>query len=191
MTIHPSSAEFFEAKYQGNIDPWNFADSVYEQSRYRTIVTALSYRRYFRTFEPGCSIGILTEQLARISDAVLSTDLSPTAVLRAQQRCASLENVTIHCSSITEHPSTTDFDLVVLSEIGYYFTPEAWTVIAAELISPLRVGATVLAAHWLGVSSDHSMSGDRVHEILAANQLLRHEHGERHKAFRLDRWVRE
>lgn len=190
MTIQPSSAEFFEAKYEGTIDPWNFAGSPYELNRYRAILVALSHRRYLRAFEPGCSVGVLTEQLATICDEVLAIDFSPTAVLRAQKRCASLENVTIRCASLTEPLLDDGFELVVLSEIGYYFSPKDWRKITRKLISPMSAGATLLATHWLGVSSDHMMGGNQVHEILASNSLLRLEHAERHEAFRLDRWVR-
>ena len=189
MTIQPSSAEFFEAKYQGTVDPWNFAGSPYELDRYRTIMAALCHRRYRRAFEPGCSVGVLTEQLATICDEVLAIDFTPTAVLRAQKRCASLGNVTIRCASLTE-PSLDGFELVVLSEIGYYFSPANWRRIMRKLISPMSAGATLLATHWLGVSSDHMMGGNQVHDILASNSLLRLEHAERHEAFRLDRWVR-
>ena len=190
MTIQPSSAEFFEAKYQGTIDPWNFAGSPYELNRYRAILAALSHRRYLRAFEPGCSIGVLTEQLATICDEVLATDFSPTAVLRAQKRCASLENVTLRCASLAEPLLDDGFELVLLSEIGYYFSPADWCEIARRLISPMSAGATLPATHWLGASSDHMMGGNQVHEILALSSLLCLEHAEQHEDVRLDRWVR-
>ena len=83
-----------------------------------------------------------------------------------------------------------DFDLLVLSEIGYYFTPQDWQSISAALIDSIHQGATVLAAHWLGQSQDHRISGDEVHEILLSHTKLRVEHTERGPKMRLDRLVR-
>ena len=190
MTTHSSSAEFFEAKYQEALDPWNFAGSSYELRRYKAISDALSHRRYLRAFEPGCSVGVLTEQLAGLCDEILAIDFSPTAVLRAQQRCAALKNVTIRCASLSELLPVRGFDLIVLSEIGYYFDPEEWKDTTTKLVRPMDAGATLLATHWLGISSDHRVSGDQVHEILGSIPGLRLEQSERDDAFRLDRWVR-
>lgn len=190
MNIPPSSSEFFDAKYRETTDPWSFATSSYELMRYKAMLAALAHRRYHRAFEPGCSIGVFTEQLAGLCDEVLAVDFSPTAATLAQQRCAHLEGVTVRCASLGEQLSTQEFDLIVLSEIGYYFSPEGWAAMVERLLSPLARGRTVLATHWLGVSSDHRMSGDQVHEILRLSPLLHLEHAEYHESFRLDRWVR-
>ena len=82
------------------------------------------------------------------------------------------------------------YDLVVLSEIGYYFRPEEFTAIARELIAGLTAGATLLAVHWTGVSKDHQMTGDEVHGLLREQTGLMLELEERYEGFRLDRWVR-
>ena len=66
MSLSPTSAEFFETMYAEREDPWEFASSQYERDRYAAIVRALGNRRYRRAFEPGCSIGILTPQLASV-----------------------------------------------------------------------------------------------------------------------------
>lgn len=185
-----SSSRFFEAKYRQKGDPWDFASSPYELRRYDTIVAALAHHRYRRAFEPGCSVGVLTERLARICDAVEAIDFSPTAVKRARERCAYLPNVKILCASIAERMPLEGFDLIVLSEMGYYLCLEEWGGTVARLLSPMKPGGTVLATHWLGTSADHRISGDQVHEILQANPLLCLQHSERNEGFRLDRWVR-
>ncbi len=185
-----SSSEFFEAKYQTVADPWNFAGSEYELRRYGATMAALSHRRYKRAFEPGCSVGVLTERLAGICDAVEAIDFSATAVERARERCAALPNVTILCESLADRRSVAEFDLTVLSEVGYYFTPDDWQAKSAGLIASMRPGTVLLGVHWLGTSADHKMGGDEVHQILRSNSLLQLEHSERHETFRLDRWTR-
>ena len=185
-----SSAAFFEAKYQENADPWDFSSNAYELQRYDAIISAIAHRRYARAFEPGCSIGVLTERLAAYCDEVYAIDFSPSASAQAQMRCAHLPQVEVHCASLPEGTPAKDFDLLVLSEIGYYFTPQDWQRISTALIDFIPQGATVLAAHWLGQSQDHRISGDEVHEILLSQAKLRVDHTERNPKMRLDRLVR-
>jgi len=185
-----SSPAFFEAKYQESADPWDFSHSAYELGRYDAIIRAISHRRYRRAFEPGCSIGVLTERLAAHCDAVDAIDFSPTAVEQAQARCVHLPHVEVYCAALPDGMPTNDFDLLVLSEIGYYFTPQVWQRISSTLVDFIPQGATVIAAHWLGHSQDHCILGDEVHEILLAHPKLRVEHTERSQNMRLDRLVR-
>jgi hypothetical protein len=98
--------------------------------------------------------------------------------------------VSIQVGSLTEGLPPGSFDLLVLSEIGYYFTPRDWNALLDRLIAPLEPGTTVLASHWLGESDDHLMHGDDVHAILRSRRDLRLTQQERHETFRLDRWER-
>jgi hypothetical protein len=185
-----SSSAFFEEKYRTESDPWNFSGSEYELGRYEAIIAALAQKRYRRAFEPGCSIGVLTERLSTLCDFVEAIDFSPTAVVQAQERCSHLRNVEIFCASILERMPVTGFDLIVLSEIGYYFAPHEWMGVSMALIDPMPKGGTLLAAHWLGDSKDHCIGGDEVHEILLSLAWVQLENSERHETFRIDRWVR-
>ncbi|AFL86897.1 Nodulation protein S (NodS) [Terriglobus roseus DSM 18391] len=194
-TLSTSSPEFFEAKYRGGADPWNFAADAYEQARYRTILQALSPARYHHAWEPGCSVAVLTQQLAAICDRVDACDFSTTAVQQAQERCAGLPGVHVHCASLTDEAPIADFDLIVLSEIGYYFTADEWQRQVSRIVGAMQPNATLLAAHWLGHSQDHIQGGDAVHEALLAQPGLQHEHAERHEqtnsGFRLDRFRKQ
>jgi trans-aconitate methyltransferase len=187
-----SSSQFFEAKYRGGGDPWNFAADAYELARYRTILQALSPARYRHAWEPGCSIGVLTEQLAEICERVDACDFASGAVEQARTRCINLPGVHIRCASLADDAPIAHFDLIVLSEIGYYFTPDEWQQQVARIVNAMQPGATLLAAHWLGHSPDHLQGGDAVHSILLAHPRLRLEQAERHErrssGFRLDRF---
>lgn len=189
-TNFTSSSAFFEAKYKEKADPWNFTTDAYELQRYDAIVSAISHQQYRRAFEPGCSIGVLTERLADYCDAVYAIDFSPSASKQAKDRCAHLPNVEVRCASILEAPHMEDFDLLMLCEIGYYFSAEEWQRISSGLIESLPCGATVLGAHWLGESQDHRISGDEVHAILFRQPGLQLEYAERSEAMRLDRWMK-
>jgi SAM-dependent methyltransferase len=190
MTTNTTNQEFFEAKYRENIDPWAFASNDYEQTRYSATCHALDHRRYRRGFEPGCSIGILTARLSPICEHVDAIDISPTAVRQARQHCAHLPNVSIKCGSLPSDIPTGTFDLVVLSEIGYYFERQELFEIGSLIAGCLERSGVLLAVHWLGHSEDHLLDGDSVHEILGHLDGLTLEYSERHAGFRIDRWVR-
>jgi SAM-dependent methyltransferase len=190
MTEDRTSQAFFEAKYRQAADPWDFATSAYEQDRYTATIQALCNRKFSRAFEPGCSIGVLTERLARICERVDAIDIAPSAVRMAQERCRDYPNVTIRQGVLPVAMPGGSFDLIVFSEIGYYFDPATLATIAGELVGCLRLGAVFLAVHWLGASPDHRLSGDRVHDILSLTPGLQLTERQRHDSFRLDRWNR-
>ena len=184
-----TSRDFFDAMYQRNPDPWNFESSPYEKGRYSAILNALEGRHYLRAFEPGCSVGILTQALASYCDWLDAVDISPTAVLRASQRCKHLPNIHIQCGSLPEAIPDCKFDLVVFSEIGYYFEREELRTIIRRLSDGLSCGGVLLAVHWLGTSSDHLLGGDEVHDIIRENDNLYLDSEEHYPLFRLDRMV--
>ena len=185
-----TSREFFEAMYRRDADPWDFASSEYEQGRYRAILAALDGHRYARAFEPGCSIGVLTEGLAGLCDRVDAMDLSPSAIEQAKRRCHDLKNVHLTSGSLAEAMPEGEFDLMVLSEIGYYFEELRLQEIAERLVDRLQPGGHLLAAHWLGESADHVLSGDQVHEVLGRVAGLSRVRSEQHEGFRLEVWER-
>lgn len=186
----PSSADFFESLYRERADPWNFAGSDYEQGRFNAILAMLAPKRYRHAFEPGCSIGTLTERLAPVCDKVTACDFSSTAVQRAKERCAGLPNTHISVGALTRETPMAGYDLILFSEIGYYFAPSEWKETVAALSSGMAPGTTLLASHWLGHSDDHKQSGDDVHAVLRAEPLLQAESDRRFPGFRLNRFLR-
>jgi SAM-dependent methyltransferase len=195
MNNDRTSQAFFEDMYQTKADPWKFSSSSYERKRYRATLNALRDRRYRRAFEPGCSIGVLTAHLARLCDRVEAIDISPTAVEGAIRRCASLANVHIACGSLPDQIPAGTFDLIVMSEIGYYFEEPELRDVVNKLIDRLPNAGVLLAVHWLGSSPDHVLHGDRVHEIVGEDYRLARDLSEvylseAHAGFRLERWAR-
>lgn len=188
MPGNPLSMEFFETKYQQDADPWQFGNSPYELNRYEEIIRTLGGRTFQRAFEPGCSIGILTARLAVCCDKVLAMDISPTAVERAREHCCAYPGVTIQQGCLPHDLPEGDFDLIVFSEIGYYFDHAGLYRLAEVLISRLRPGGLLVAAHWLGSSEDHVLHGDQVHAILRKLPGLEPGVSHRFEGFRIDSW---
>jgi hypothetical protein len=159
----------FEERYSATADPWNFATSPYELERYRLVVEQLSPVVYRRCFEPACSIGVLTEMLAPHAREIVACDASETAVRVARGRLRAHGNVKLQVATLPEWWPPGTFDLIVLSELGYYWDEEGWSAMIDRFVGSIdEDGADVVAAHWLGQSDDHLLSGPVVHEIITA-----------------------
>ncbi|MCU1367391.1 MAG: SAM-dependent methyltransferase [Ilumatobacteraceae bacterium] len=159
--------ESFEAAYASETDPWAFATSQYELSKYATTISALGSDHYRRCFEPGCSIGVLTELLTQRVDEVIACDASASAVRQARDRTAQSARARIINATIPQWWPSGRFDLIVLSELGYYWDRAGFdTVLDLCRHSLVDGGAEVIAVHWLGTSADHVRSGAEVHEQL-------------------------
>lgn len=189
----PWSPAAFEARYQGMEDPWSFATSAYELSRYAAIEAALQPEphRYRSGYEPGCSIGVLTARLSRRCDAYTATDVSPTAVARARERCGDRPGLTVEVKAVQDGPGTFGPpDLIVFSEVGYYLSRTGLHAVIDRLAAAAAVGADLVACHWTGESADHRLAGAEVHDVLGTALAGRADavRSEVHDGFLLDSW---
>ena len=180
---------YFDKMYEGDADPWGFESSAYEQRKYAVTIASLPHRHYGSVFEPGCSIGVLTEMLATRCDHLLATDLVPSAVDRARNRVAALRHVTLEQRAIPEEWPEAIFDLIVLSEIAYYFDASDLARVTTLVLRSTGIGSQVVGVHWRGIT-DYPLSGDKAHRIIAASpgleQVVHHVETE----FVLDVWER-
>jgi SAM-dependent methyltransferase len=131
----------------------------------------------------------LTARLATRCERLVSTDISPRALEQAQQRCANLGNIDFRLVSSAGESFDGDFDLIVLSEVVYYWDDVDTEVVADKLNRSLRPGGRLLMVHWLG-ETDYPKSGDEAVEDLAAkldgSYLV--ERADRTAQYRLDLW---
>ena len=107
--------------YEDDADPWEFATSGYEQRKYSLTTASPPGAHYSSAFEPGCSIGVLTERLASRCDRMLSTDVVSAASSRPGGASSDQPRVVTEARAIPEEWPEGTFDLIVLSEIAYYF----------------------------------------------------------------------
>jgi SAM-dependent methyltransferase len=190
MAINTVSKEFFEAKYRASCDPWNFCSSPYELNRYDEIVRLLGNRNFNHAFEPGCSIGVLTERLAGRCRYLFAMDISPTAVAMARRRCERYANVAIVEGALPNDLPSGAFDLIVFSEIGYYFEHGVLVGVRDMMTERLAQRGVFVGVHWLGVSADHLLTGDEVHEVLRSSNSLRVTESRRYDGLLLESWER-
>lgn len=185
-------ASYFEDIYSKDIDPWEFETSQYEADKYQASLAALPGDRYQSAFEIGGSIGVLTEKLAERCHRLLSVDLSKTAQAKAIQRCEHLQQVRFQILNVPADYPNEQFDLVVVSEVGYYWSREDLEKAQAKITASLQPKGQLLLVHWLPDVPDYPLTGDDVHDAFMAlcPQHLCHILGYRAEQYRLDLFER-
>ncbi len=187
---------YFEALYAASEDPYALRARWYEARKRAVLLAALPQPHYRDAFEPGCGIGELTLELAPRCDRLLASDFSPQAVATARRRTAALGHVEIRQQTLPEdwplepQPGPGRFDLIVLSEIGYFLDREAMGRVAACCERTLDVDGTLVACDWRPDFAQRSLSTADVHGALAALGLARlvlHEEDD----FVLQVWARD
>ncbi len=182
--------DYFDGVYRASTDPWQFASSPYEREKYAATLAALPRPHYARAFEIGCSIGVLTAQLALRCGHLLSVDVSETALDQARQRCADLPQVEIKKMQVPSEFPAGEFDLILVSEVGYYWSPPDLARAADQMLAALPPGGQLLLVHWTPVVPDYPQTGDEVHAFFlqkaGPDGPLRHLSGERYEKYRLD-----
>lgn len=168
MTAPSQQPGYFDALYAANQDPWRFETSSYERDKYDATIAALPLPRYRSALEVGCSIGVLTERLSKRCDHLLAIDVSAAALAAAAARCASLEHVDFERSKLPASAPQGCFDLIVLSEVLYYFDARELAVLAASLKPRFANDTTVLLVHWLGPTPDYPLTADQAVDIFEA-----------------------
>ncbi|MBD8548098.1 SAM-dependent methyltransferase [Sphingomonas sp. CFBP 8760] len=183
--------EWFEQLYREQGDPWGFETSPYEQAKYAETLAALPAARYADALEVGCANGVLTALLAPRCDRLLAVDPSPTALAAARARCRDLPQVRLEERSLPAQTPAGPFDLILLSEVIYYWDGDDLARMAAYLRDALRSGGDLLLVHWTG-DTDYPKSGDdavtELRDLLGDAVIERR--GDRHDRYRLDLWRR-
>jgi len=182
--------EFFDEFYAAGADRWGFQTRWYEKRKRAITIASLPRERFGSAFEPGCAIGVLTAELVERCDHLLATDISAEPLVHAQRRLADRPGVEFAQLRVPQEWPTGSFDLVVLSEMGYYCGPADLSALIAAASSSLTADGVLLACHWRHPVAEYPISGDHVHERLRAESglVVLAEHLE--EDFRLDVMVR-
>jgi SAM-dependent methyltransferase len=156
--------EYFEEKYKADIDPWRFRTSDYERDKYQTTLGSLTRDKYSAGLEVGCSIGELTKLLNPRCANLVAIDGSATAIEAA--RSVNDRNVCFRVANLPEEFPTGTFDLIVLSEVLYYFDKSDLQRVAQSCIDTISRGGDIILCHWLG-ETDYPLSGVEASELFA------------------------
>lgn len=165
-------ASHFREKYAASPDPYRLAERWYETRKYALTVALMPRQRYAAGFEPGCSIGVLTARLAARCDSLLSCDTVPDAVASARARTAGLKGVRVEQRTVPRDWPPGTFDLIVFSELLYYFDDADLDQVLRLGTGALRPDGHLLAVHWRHPAPEHPRTGDDVHLALALHAGL-------------------
>lgn len=176
---------YFDDLYAGDPDPWQFTQSPYERDKYAATLAALARPRYASALEVGCSIGVLTRELATRCDALLSIDIAEAALAQARGRCADLPQVRFEQRRVPADWPSGRFDLILLSELLYFLDRDDVRRLATRVMGAAEQGADIVLVHWLG-ETHYPLSGDDASELFIGSAGAERTMRRREPAYRLD-----
>ena len=192
--VDRSSSAFFDSLYRfsPSRDPWDLGDNPIDPAKTDAVAALVRPEVHRRVLEVGCGPGFLTERLGRTAVSVLAVDSSAAAVEVARDRCRGLDGVELRVAHVPDdlRPDDMDFDLVVLSDVGYYFDLDGLRCLVADLRERTSHGAGLIAAHWSGPAPDHRIGADAVHRIIDSELGWRRCSTGSLPQHRLDLWTR-
>jgi SAM-dependent methyltransferase len=157
---------YFDRMYEQSDDPWDFAGRWYERRKRALLLASLPMPRFRRAFEPGCSTGLLTAELATRCDSLLATDVADRAVATTAGRLARFPGVDVERLRVPEDWPPGRFDLVVLSELAYYLDEAGAYALGAAAAGSLTADGVLVVCHWRHPVHDYPLSGDRAQALV-------------------------
>lgn len=179
--------EYFAGYYADDPDPWKFASSDYERTKYAATLAALPKPHYRSGLEIGCSIGVLTRQLADRCERMLGLDVVESVLGNARATCADRPNASFQLAAVPDQWPEGTFDLVVLSEVIYFLSHDDLARLVARIEASLAPGGDIVIVHWLG-ETNYPQSGDEAADgfIAGSAHFMQVAHQERAEQYRLD-----
>lgn len=118
-TFKPLYSNNFPELFKEIKDPWGYSTSGFERARFDIIFKFAQSVPHKNILEIGCAEGHLTEKLAKLSADITAIELSDAAIARAKIR--EPKTHFINTSFENYKPKKKEFDLIVCSEVLYYF----------------------------------------------------------------------
>jgi SAM-dependent methyltransferase len=178
----------FDAMFRDSDDPWQFRTRWYEARKRALTLACLPLRRFESAYEPGCANGELSADLALRCKRLLVSDGSARAVDLARDRLAAMPHVEVRQTWLPAAWPMGSFDLIVISELGYFLDNDSLDALAAKALQTLRSGGCVLACHWRRPITGCTLDGDEVHRRLDEELGLHRLTHLQEADFRLDVW---
>ena len=182
---------YFDGLFASSDDPWAFRQRWYEQRKRAITLAALPRPRYRAIFEPGCANGELSADLATRCDRLLCCDTASAAVALARTRLSPFNHAEVRQARLPEQWPSEQFDLIVISEIGYYLDAEDFKRVIENASRSLTADGQLLACHWRppidGCPLNARQVHDLLHDHLGLPRLVLHQEAD----FLLELWSRE
>ncbi len=135
--------------HQEQADPWGVESRWYERRKRDLVLAMLPRPRFDRTLELGCSTGALAQALADRSGQVFAVDRSRAALAAARERFRDDGRVRVSDLDVPhEWPQDVAFDLVVVSEVGYFMSPAGLEQLVGRIAGSLAPDGVLVLCHW-------------------------------------------
>ena len=179
--------EHFDSLYLKDSDPWKYIENQYEQDRFQKTIAALPQRSFRRACEIGCSIGVLTEKLADRAGELIGVDCSEPALAQARERLAALGHVTVERMRVPEEVPRGSFDLIVFSEVLYFFSDPDLGRLVRFVEERLEAGGICLMVNFLGDTESPQSGNEAAQKFMAlSSSTLRPVSTQEFEGFRID-----
>jgi LmbE family N-acetylglucosaminyl deacetylase len=152
-------------------DPWG-TDSRWYETRKRALLLAALPRAEFRHgLEVGSSTGALAADLATRCRDLLVIDAGDHAVAAAGSRLGSLDHARVERRTVPHEwpePPEQGFDLIVLSEVGYFLSPRDLDDVVDAVRASLAPDGVLVLCHWRHEINGWPLDGPDVHALMVA-----------------------
>ncbi|MGB7196428.1 MAG: class I SAM-dependent methyltransferase [Collimonas pratensis] len=189
--IESQGLAHFERLYQQDSDPWRLQQRWYERRKRALVLACLTQPRYQLAYEPGCGNGFMTVSLAQRCDKLISSDGAPTAVRLTKARILQEDpqpDVVVEQHFLPRDWPSQKFDLILLNEIAYYFSPSSLDELRMKAVESLVTGGMLMLCHCRAPFADRAQSTAAVHDNFHSDaglySLLRYEEEE----FLIEAW---
>lgn len=175
-------------RFYARADPYGLGTSAYEREKYERTLAAIGDGPFQRALEVGCSVGVFTGLLAPRCRELLAVDISENAVRQARRALAAHPGVTCERRTLPAQMPDGPFDLIVCSDVLYYWPLAELRRGLAALEAALGPGGALVAVHYTGrAEAGTPLDGNVVHDTLARESSLLHAEGWVHGKYRIDR----
>jgi LmbE family N-acetylglucosaminyl deacetylase len=185
----PNDPDEFDQLFSQSADPWHYDVAPYEQVRFARTIEALGGRRFHSGLEVACAAGVLTERIAPHCDQLVAVDASREAIAHARRRLQQWTHIDIRVARMPDQLPDGRFDLIMLSDVLYYFGLRGLMEFLLAVIDRAQPDAMIVLVDYLGPMGI-AVNGEMAAEASIALARL---HGweptrhERNDTMRLDR----
>jgi LmbE family N-acetylglucosaminyl deacetylase/SAM-dependent methyltransferase len=172
--LQETSDEALDRLHRAEPDPWGVDERRYERRKRALSLAMLPRDRFTRGLEIGCSVGALTADLAPHCDSLLALDSSPSAIESARRRLGAdscTSQVEVRPADVPAEWPDGVFDLIVVSEIGYFLSPRDLDDLAERIRESLAPDGVLLLCHWRHRVVGWALDGDAVHAAVEKAHL--------------------
>lgn len=150
--------------YAASEDPWNHRSSPYEAAKYEATLAAIGPGPFENALEIGCGNGELARRLAPRCRRLTAIECIPAAANAARHSLAKFVQAKVLQGSAPASLPEMQPDLVLLSEVLYFMTPQEIALLGQWLNK--HAAGLIVAVNWTG-PTDEPLKGAEAVGLLA------------------------